>query len=73
MKKKKIVIIGAGVSGLLCGKRLTEAGYSVLLIDKGRNVGGRLSTRRTDDAIFHHGARSLPDFYKHKDLPKFGL
>ena len=73
MKKKKIVIIGAGVSGLLCGKRLTEAGYSVLLIDKGRNVGGRLSTRRTDSAIFHHGACSLPDFYKHKDLPKFGL
>ena len=73
MKKKKIVIIGAGVSGLFCGKRLTEAGYSVLLIDKGRNVGGRLSTRRTDDAIFHHGASTLPDFYKHKDLPKFGL
>ena len=73
MRNKKIVIIGAGVSGLLCGKRLTEAGHSVLLIDKGRNVGGRLSTRRTNGAIFHHGASSLPDFYKHKDLPKFGL
>ena len=73
MTKKKIVIIGAGVSGLLCGKRLTEAGHSVLLIDKGRNVGGRLSTRRIDSAIFHHGASALPDFYKHKDLPEFGL
>ncbi|MDC3076005.1 FAD-dependent oxidoreductase [Paracoccaceae bacterium] len=73
MTKKKIVIIGAGVSGLLCGKRLTEAGHSVLLIDKGRNVGGRLSTRRTDGAIFHHGASALPDFYKHKDLPEFGF
>ena len=73
MTKKRIVIIGAGVSGLLCGKRLTEAGHSALLIDKGRNVGGRLSTRRTDGAIFHHGASSLPDFYKHKDLPEFGL
>ncbi len=73
MTKKKIVIIGAGVSGLLCGKRLTEAGHSVLLIDKGRNVGGRLSTRKTDGAIFHHGASSLPNFYNHKDLPEFGL
>ena len=73
MTKKEIVIIGSGVSGLLCGRRLTEAGHSVLLIDKGRNAGGRLSTRRTDGAIFHHGASSLPDFYKHKDLPKFGL
>jgi len=73
MTKKEIVIIGSGVSGLLCGRRLTEAGHSVLLIDKGRNVGGRLSTRKTDGAVFHHGASSLPDFYKHKDLPKFGL
>ncbi len=73
MTKKKIVIIGSGVSGLLCGKRLTAAGHSVLLIDKGRNVGGRLSTRKTDGAIFHHGASSLPDFYKHKDLPEFGI
>ena len=73
MTKKKIVIIGAGVSGLLCSKRLTEAGHSVILIDKGRNVGGRLSTRKTDGAIFHHGASSLPDFYKHKDLPEFAM
>lgn len=71
MTKKEIVIIGSGVSGLLCGRRLTEAGHSVLLIDKGRNAGGRLSTRRTDGAVFHHGASSLPDFYKHKDLPEF--
>ena len=34
MTEKKIVVIGAGVSGLLCGKRLSEAGHSVLLIDK---------------------------------------
>jgi renalase len=73
MTEKKIVIIGAGVSGLLCGKRLTEAGHSVLILDKGRNIGGRLSTRRTDGAVFHHGASSLPDFYSHNDLPEFGL
>ena len=73
MIKNKIVIIGAGASGLLCGKRLAEAGHSVLILDKGRNIGGRLSTRRTDGAVFHHGASSLPDFYSHKELPEFGL
>ena len=73
MTKKKIVIIGAGVSGLLCGKRLAEAGHSALILDKGRNTGGRLSTRQTDGAVFHHGACSLPDFYSHKKLPEFGL
>ena len=73
MTEKKTVIIGAGISGLLCGKRLIEAGHSVLILDKGRNIGGRLSTRRTDGAVFHHGASSLPDFYSHKELPEFGL
>ena len=73
MTKKKTVIIGAGISGLLCGKRLIEAGHSVVILDKGRNIGGRLSTRRTDGAVFHHGASSLPDFYSHKELPEFGL
>ena len=73
MNEKKIVIIGAGVSGLLCGARLSKAGYSVHIIDKGRNIGGRLSTRRKDGAVFHHGACSLPDFYEQKDLPEFGL
>ena len=73
MNEKKVVIIGAGISGILCGKRLAEAGHSVLILDKGRNKGGRLSTRRTDGAVFHHGASSLPDFYSHKELPEFGL
>ncbi len=73
MNEKKIIVIGAGVSGLLCGKRLAEAGHSVLILDKGRNIGGRLSTRQTDGAVFHHGASSLPDFYSHKELPEFGL
>ena len=73
MNEKKIVVIGAGISGLLCGKRLAEAGHSVLILDKGRNKGGRLSTRRTDGAVFHHGASSLPNFYSYKELPKFGL
>ena len=73
MSKKEILIIGAGVSGLLCGKRLAEAGHSVFILDKGRNIGGRLSTRRTYGAVFHHGASYLPDFYSHKELPEFGF
>ena len=73
MTKKNIIIIGAGISGIFCGKRLSDSGHSILLIDKGRTIGGRLSTRKTSGAVFHHGASSLPDFYKHKDLPEFAL
>lgn len=51
------VIIGAGLAGLLAGRTLTRAGWEVALLDKGRGVGGRLATRRINDATFDHGAQ----------------
>ena len=65
-------IIGAGISGLACGKALADAGHQVALSDKGRGPGGRMSTRRVDtplgQAYFDHGAQFFtqrnPDFQK---------
>jgi hypothetical protein len=57
------VIIGAGVAGLACAQALQEAGHSVLLLDKGRGPGGRLSTRRAETPLgelrFDHGAQFI--------------
>ena len=56
-----IAIIGAGMAGLTCGARLTGAGHSVQIFDKGRGPGGRMSTRRVelgDETLqFDHGAQ----------------
>lgn len=54
-----ILIIGAGMSGLTAGRLLHEAGMDVTVLDKGRGVGGRMATRRIDDAVFDHGAQFL--------------
>ena len=51
------VIVGAGVSGALVARRLTDAGWKVLVLDKGRGPGGRTSTRRTPEHAFDHGAQ----------------
>jgi predicted NAD/FAD-dependent oxidoreductase len=51
------IIIGAGIAGLTAGKTLSRSGRSVLILDKGRSVGGRLATRRIDDARLDHGAQ----------------
>ena len=51
-------IIGAGMTGLACARRLVDAGVQPVLFDKGRGVGGRLATRLTDSGLqFDHGAQ----------------
>ena len=52
-----ILIIGAGLAGLSAANDLQQAGHSVLVIDKGRGLGGRLAGRRIAEATFDHGAQ----------------
>ena len=53
----RVAIVGAGLSGLVAGRRLVEGGVDVTLVDKGRAPGGRLATRRIGDATLDHGAQ----------------
>ncbi len=41
-----VLIVGAGLAGLLAAQFLRQRGYSVLVVEKSRGPGGRLSTRR---------------------------
>jgi renalase len=53
----RIVVVGAGLSGLTAARELTADGHDVTVFDKGRSPGGRLATRRIGDATFDHGAQ----------------
>ena len=56
----RIAVIGAGLTGLTAARALQNAGLAPVLYDKGRGVGGRLSTRRAQDGLqFDHGAQYL--------------
>ncbi|MBS7538015.1 NAD(P)/FAD-dependent oxidoreductase [Ancylobacter lacus] len=52
-----IAIVGAGMAGLAAARRLQAAGFAVTLVDKGRDVGGRMATRRATGFAFDHGAQ----------------
>ncbi len=54
-----IAVIGAGIAGLVCAQKLTEAGYSVVVVEKSRGLGGRVATRRLHNTCADHGARYL--------------
>jgi len=56
-----IAIIGAGISGLTCATELARQSFSVVVFDKARGPGGRMSTRRVPElgagVGFDHGAQ----------------
>lgn len=54
-----LLIIGAGLTGLMLATALVEQGdpRRILLVDKGRSVGGRLATRRMGGGRADHGAQ----------------
>ena len=52
-----VLIVGAGLAGLMAGRELAEQGKRVLVLDKGRSVGGRMATRRIGGGVADHGAQ----------------
>jgi len=52
-----VVIVGAGLSGLVAANELQAAGVEVAVVDKGVSPGGRLATRRLGTATLDHGAQ----------------
>lgn len=54
----RVVVVGAGVAGLTAAKNLSRS-FDVVVVDKGRGVGGRLATRRIGEATFDHGAQFI--------------
>ena len=53
----RVVVVGAGIAGLMAAQSLSKSGHEVTVVDKGRSPGGRLATRRIDDATLDHGAQ----------------
>ena len=54
---RPIVVVGAGLAGLIAARGIALSGRSVVVLDKGRSVGGRLATRRLGTANIDHGAQ----------------
>jgi renalase len=61
VKKYDHLIIGAGLTGIELARLLRAKGQSVILLEKSRGLGGRISTRRIDNEGFDHGALYLDE------------
>jgi len=66
MSRKKIIVIGAGVSGLASAVRLLKEGFEVELYEKNAEVGGRMGVISGNGFTFDLGPTILmmPQVYK---------
>ena len=48
-ERTHVAVIGAGLAGLACARRLREAGIQVAVLEKARGPGGRVTTARGAD------------------------
>lgn len=53
---KKIIIVGAGISGLSAAKYLKEKGFNVIVLEAQEKIGGRMQTDRSLGIAFDKGA-----------------
>ena len=55
-REDKIIILGAGLAGLMAGYKLSQAGYKVILLEKESQVGGLGRTIKYKDYLFDFSA-----------------
>ncbi|MEX1994154.1 MAG: FAD-dependent oxidoreductase [Steroidobacteraceae bacterium] len=59
MNSVSVAVIGAGLAGLACARRLAGSGVQLRIFESQRAPGGRLATRRFEVGSFDHGAQYL--------------
>lgn len=57
MNSASVAVVGGGLAGLACARRLRQAGVPLRVFESRRAPGGRMATRRYQAASFDHGAQ----------------
>jgi phytoene dehydrogenase-like protein len=61
--KPDVVIVGAGLAGLCCGRRLSQCGIPFLILEGSDGVGGRVRSDRVEGFTLNRGFQVYPTAY----------
>lgn len=75
---KKIIIVGAGMAGLVAGSLLKDAGHKITILEANGRIGGRVYTMRSpfsNGLYFNAGPMRIPQMHSLtlEYIKKFGL
>jgi len=60
MSKPDVLIVGAGLAGLCCARKLRKEGISFQIVEAYYDVGGRVRTDVPEDFLSDRGFQVLP-------------
>ncbi|MFO7572077.1 MAG: NAD(P)/FAD-dependent oxidoreductase [Gaiellaceae bacterium] len=63
MSRPDVMIVGAGMAGLTCARRLVDRGLDVVVLESSDGVGGRVRTDEVDGFRLDRGFQVLPLSY----------
>ncbi len=72
-----VIIIGGGIAGLVCARRLCESGLQCRLFEASDEIGGRVRTDHVDGFLLDRGFQvfltAYPEAQRLLDMPRLGL
>lgn len=72
-----VVVVGAGIAGLVCAIELTRAGHTVRVLEAAEAPGGRARSSVIDGCVIDHGFQVLftayPTLTSYLDMPALAL
>lgn len=77
MRARRVIVIGAGLSGLACARLLRQAGCDVTVFERAAHIGGRVRTESVDGFVCDRGFQvlltSYPEAASQLDLKRLSL
>ncbi|HEX5805987.1 MAG TPA: FAD-dependent oxidoreductase, partial [Macromonas sp.] len=64
-QRNRVIVVGAGVSGMAAAYRLQQQGFDVTVLERNGYIGGKAKTIQRDGFLIDEGASILPSKYTH--------